>query len=78
MRYLVVIEESDTGYSAYSPDLQGCAATGVTRDETEATMREAIEFHIEGLAAEGFEIPQPSAYLTFVEVDAPQPISRRG
>jgi len=47
MRYLVIIEKSDTGYAAHSPDLEGCVATGPTIDEVEATMREAVEFHID-------------------------------
>lgn len=49
MRYLIVLEKSETGYSAYSPDLLGCVSTGQTPEETESNMREAIEFHIEGL-----------------------------
>ena len=49
MKYLIIIEKSDTGYSAYSPDLPGCVSTGSTPDETEQNMREAIEFHIDGL-----------------------------
>lgn len=57
--YSIVIEETSTGYSAYSPDLPGCIATGATREEVEANMREAIEFHIEGLKEEGYEVPKP-------------------
>ena len=57
--YSIVIEETATGYSAYSPDLPGCIATGATREEVEANMREAIEFHIEGLKEEGYEVPKP-------------------
>jgi predicted RNase H-like HicB family nuclease len=49
MRCLIVIEKTATGYSAYSPDLDGCIATGTTRDEVERSMREAVEFHLEGL-----------------------------
>ncbi len=48
-RYLVVVEHTETGCSAYSPDLPGCASTGRSREEVERNMREAIEFHIEGL-----------------------------
>ncbi len=70
MRYLVIFEESETGFSAHSPDLPGCVATGATLDELEATMREAMEFHIEGLKAEGMETPQPNAHMTFIEVAA--------
>jgi len=70
MRYLVIIEESDTGYAAYSPDLVGCVATGTTIEETEAMMREAVEFHIDGLKESGVSVPRPRAYVTYVEVAA--------
>ena len=60
--YSIVIEETNTGYSAYSPELPGCIATGATREEVEANMREAIEFHIEGLKEEGYEVPDPGGY----------------
>ena len=52
-KYLMVIEETGTGFSAYSPDLPGCIATGATREEVEREMREAMNFHIEGLRLEG-------------------------
>jgi predicted RNase H-like HicB family nuclease len=48
-RYLIIIEETGTGYSAYSPDLPGCVATGAARDSVEREMHHAIEFHLEGL-----------------------------
>jgi predicted RNase H-like HicB family nuclease len=69
-KYLIVIEETSTGFSAYSPDLPGCVSTGPTREEVERNMREAIEFHLEGLRLEGLEVPEPRAYSTFVEVTA--------
>lgn len=59
-RYLIIVEKTKTGYSAYSPDLPGCISTGKTIDETEKNMQEAIEFHIEGLIEEGYEIPKPT------------------
>ena len=68
MRYLVVIEPTDTGFSAYSPDLPGCVATGATRAEVEREMREAMAFHIEGLAEDGLPIPEPSSESAYVEV----------
>jgi predicted RNA binding protein YcfA (HicA-like mRNA interferase family) len=68
MKYLVVVEETGTGYSAYSPDLAGCAATGANRKEVEASMREAIEFHLEGLEAEGDRVPVPRSYSTYVDI----------
>ena len=70
MKYLIVIEKSETGFSAYSPDLPGCVSTGTTIEETETNVREAIEFHIEGLRKEGYEIPRPSSRSTYVEVAA--------
>jgi predicted RNase H-like HicB family nuclease len=70
MKLLVVVEQTATGYSAYSPDLPGCVATGSTQPDVERTMREAIEFHLEGLRAEGLNPPEPRAYATVVEVAA--------
>jgi predicted RNase H-like HicB family nuclease len=70
MRYLTIIEKTETGYSAYSPDLLGCVSTGVTHEEVEQNMREAIEFHLEGLRLEGDEVPQPSTLSTYIEVAA--------
>ena len=69
-RYLVIIEETGTGYSAYSPGLPGCVTTGQTRDETERNMQEAIEFHIEGLQLAGYAVPQPNSSSAYVEVAA--------
>ena len=66
-KYLVIIEKTGPGYSAYLPDLPGCVSTGLTRQEVEANMREAIAFHIDGLKEEGFEIPLPSAESTYLE-----------
>ena len=68
MKYLIVLEKSQTGYSAYSPDLPGCIATGGTAEETENNMREAIEFHLEGMQQEGLDIPLPVSRVAFVEV----------
>ena len=68
MKYLIVIEETGTGYSAYSPDLEGCVATGATREEIEKAMKEAIDFHIEGLKEEGYEVPKPHTFAEYLEV----------
>jgi len=70
MKILIVVERTGTGYSAYSPDLPGCVATGPSQPEVERTMREAIEFHLDGLRAEGFTPPEPNTYATVVEVAA--------
>ena len=69
-KYLIIVEKTNTGYSAYSPDLPGCGSTGATREEVEANMREAIEFHIEGLKQDGYDIPEPSSYSSYVDVAA--------
>jgi predicted RNase H-like HicB family nuclease len=68
MRYAVVIEKGDTSYGAYVPDLPGCDAVGETREEVERLIREAIQFHLEGLREEGFPIPEPTTTLEYVEV----------
>ncbi|MBN1548342.1 MAG: type II toxin-antitoxin system HicB family antitoxin [Syntrophaceae bacterium] len=69
-KYLVIVEETETGYSAFSPDLPGCAATGKTRDEVEQTMRDAIQFHLDGMREDGDPIPAPHSYSTYCEVPA--------
>ena len=68
MKYLIVLEPTDTGYSAYSPDLDGCVAAGDDREETISLMREAIIFHLEGMAEVGEPIPTPQSESAYVEV----------
>ena len=68
MRYAVVIEKSETGYGAYVPDLPGCVAVGETVHDTERLIREAIEFHLEGLREDGIAVPEPSTVTQYVEV----------
>ncbi len=70
MKYLIVIEQTNTGYSAYAPDLPGCIATGESPEKAEENMREAIQFHIDGLKLEGMEIPAPAYRYSYVEVAA--------
>jgi len=70
MKYLVIIEKTDTGYSAFSPDLPGCVATGATKERAEKNMRNAIAFHLEGMQEEGLKIPQPHSTSTYVEIPA--------
>ena len=70
MRYAVVIEKAAANYSAYVPDLPGCIATGSTFEETEAQIREAIGFHLEGLRQDGLAAPVPSSEVEYVEVVA--------
>lgn len=68
MRYMVVVERGETSWGAHVPDLPGCIAVGETRDEALRLIREAIEFHIEGLRQEGLPAPPPSSEGEFVEV----------
>jgi len=70
MRYAVVIENAGDNYSAYVPDLPGCIATGSTIEATEQAIREAIEFHLEGLREDGVPIPAPTSRVDYVEVAA--------
>ena len=67
MKYAVVFEATQNNFAAYVPDLPGCVATGVTRKEVELNIREAIAFHIEGLKAEGEEVPHPTTWTELVE-----------
>jgi predicted RNase H-like HicB family nuclease len=69
-KYLIVIEKTPTGFSAYSPDLDGCVSTGATREEVEQNMREAIAFHLDGLREEGQAAPEPHTYSAYVELPA--------
>jgi predicted RNase H-like HicB family nuclease len=68
MRYAIVIEKTVANYAAYVPDLPGCVATGDTLQETEKLIREAVEFHLEGLRADGLPIPPPTSQVEYVEV----------
>ncbi len=68
MKYAVVIERSETGFGAYVPDLPGCVAVGETLEETEALIREAVEFHLEGLHQDGVFVPEPTARAEYIEV----------
>lgn len=67
-KYPVIIEKANGNYSAYSPDLPGCVSTGATIKETLSRMRDAIQFHLEGLKKEGLEIPKPSTKVDYIEI----------
>jgi len=69
-KYTIIIERAGDNYSAYCPDLPGCIATGVTVEETTQRMKQAIEFHIEGLKKERMVIPEPSTEAAYIEVAA--------
>ena len=68
MRYAVIIENNESTYHAYVPDLPGCAATGVTLEEAETLIRQAIRFHIDRLRQEGLPIPETHSIVEYVEV----------
>jgi len=61
MNYFIVIEKTETGYSAYAPDLPGCVATGPSFDIVQQRMRDGIEFHIEGLILARESVPKPAS-----------------
>lgn len=67
-RFLIVIEKTDNNYSAYSPDLSGCVATGKTREEVERNMHEAVEMHIQGMIEDELPIPESTAYAEYIAV----------
>jgi predicted RNase H-like HicB family nuclease len=70
IKYLIVVEETPTGFSAYSPDLDGCVATGSSRADVEQNMREAIEFHLDGLRRDGYEVPKSHTYPAFFDLQS--------
>ena len=67
-RFLVVIEKANNNYSAYSPDLPGCVATGATREAAEKNIYEAIEMHIHGLIEDKLPIPESKSFAEYVAV----------
>ncbi len=68
MRYAIVIEKGEANYGAYVPDLPGCVAVGDTVEETKREIQEAIEFHLDGLRADGLPIPEPTSRVVYVEI----------
>lgn len=70
MTYIVVYEQTTTGWSAYVPDLPGCVAAGKSREDTERLIREAIEFHLEALRESKEAIPEPGTWTEMVNVSA--------
>ena len=70
MRYAIVIEQGEGNLGAYVPDLPGCVAVGDTLEETLREIREAIEFHIEGMREDGLPIPEPTSSVAYVKVAA--------
>ncbi|MFO1503555.1 MAG: type II toxin-antitoxin system HicB family antitoxin [Steroidobacteraceae bacterium] len=70
MRYAVVIERSETGFSAFVLDVPGCVATGSTVEEAKAAIREALEFHLDDMRQDDMPIPQPTSRVDYVEIAA--------
>jgi predicted RNase H-like HicB family nuclease len=68
MTYLIIYEKTTTGFSAYVPDLPGCIATGLTKELAARNIKEAVNFHIEGMQEEGLEIPTPISESELMEV----------
>lgn len=70
MQYAVIVEKGETSWGAYVPDLPGCIAAGDSREEALRLIREAIEFHVEGLIEQGEAVPEPHSFSETVEIDA--------
>jgi predicted RNase H-like HicB family nuclease len=68
MQYTVIVEKGSTSWGAYVPDLPGCIAAGATREEALMLIREAIEFHVEGLRQQGEAVPEPHSFSELVEI----------
>ncbi len=67
-RFLIIIEKANGNYSAYSPDLPGCIATGATREEAEKNMHEAIEIHVRGLIEDNLPVPDSTSFADYVTI----------
>jgi predicted RNase H-like HicB family nuclease len=67
-RFLIVVEKAENNFSAYSPDLPGCVATGVTREAVEKNMHEAIQLHIQGMMEDNLPIPESQSFAEYVAV----------
>ena len=70
MKYTVIYEKGDSSWGAYVPDLPGVIAAGDSREEVESLIREAVEFHIEGLRAEGLAVPPPASWAGTLDIVA--------
>jgi len=73
MRYAIVIERAGSNFSAYVPDLPGCAATGASQREVEKLLREAIELHLAGMCEDSLPIPEPSSKVEYLDVEIAAP-----
>ncbi len=68
-KYLIVVEKSQTGYSAYSPDVLGCIATGKTIEKTIASMKSALNMHLKAMLEDGEEIPKPRGIQSYLDAE---------
>ena len=68
MKYLIIYEQSANGWGAYAPDLPGLGVVGNTLDETKQLIREAVDFHIEGMKEHGETVPEPSVITEYLTV----------
>jgi predicted RNase H-like HicB family nuclease len=69
-RFLIVIEKTNKNYSAYSPDLPGCVATGKTSEEAARNMHEAVEMHVQGMLEDNLPIPENTALAEYIAIAA--------
>jgi len=76
MKYAVVYEKTDTGYSAYVPDLPGCVAAAATRQKTAVLMHGAIEMHLAGMREDGDAIPKPKTVADYIEIGSARTAGR--
>ena len=67
-RFLAIVEKANGNYSAYSPDLPGCVATGKTREDAERNMHEAIQLHVDGLIEDGEPVPKSESFAEYIAV----------
>jgi predicted RNase H-like HicB family nuclease len=72
-RFLMVVEKANGNYSAYSPDLPGCVATGETQDQVTQNMYEAIEMHVRGLLEDRLPVPESHSFAAYVAVPSEVP-----
>jgi len=70
-KYAVIIERGPNNYGAYVPDLPGCVAVADTIEEAQRLIREAIEFHLEGMLEDGDPIPEPTTHAMELSVEVP-------
>ncbi len=69
-RFLIIIEKAEGNFSAYSPDLPGCVATGRTREQAAENMHKAIELHIRGLREDRLPVPKAHSFAEIIAIPA--------